>query len=81
MAALQMWPDGYPLLLGGDGLHEVDIPVLLVDGAEDHPYVDTLEQLGAAIPGAELVTIEGTDHHTVVADARFKQVVVQFLSR
>jgi pimeloyl-ACP methyl ester carboxylesterase len=81
MAALQMWPDGYPLALGGAGLAEVDIPVLIVDGADDHPYVDTAGRLAAAIPGAELVTIPGTDHHTVVGDPRFKVAVLEFLSR
>ena len=81
IAALQMWPDGYPLALGGDGLHEVDIPVLIVDGEEDHPYVDTAGRLAAAIPGAELVMIPGMDHHTVVADPRFKAAVLSFLRR
>lgn len=81
MAALQMWPDGHPLALGGDGLADVDIPVLIVDGADDHPYVDTVGHLVAGIPGAELVTIPGTDHHTVVGDPRFKAAVLQFLSR
>ena len=59
-----MWPDGHPLVLGGDGLADVDIPVLIVDGADDHPYVDTVGDLVATIPGAELVTISNTDHHT-----------------
>jgi pimeloyl-ACP methyl ester carboxylesterase len=80
-SALQMWPDGHPLLLGGDGLHEVDIPVLLVDGADDHPYVDTVEDLAKAIPGAEVVLIPDTDHHTVVGDPRFKSAVHEFFSR
>jgi len=81
MAALQMWPDGHPLALGGEGLAEVDIPVLIVDGADDHPYVDTVGRLAAAIPGAELVTIPDTDHHTIVGDARLKAAVLEFLSR
>lgn len=81
LAALQMWPDGYPLELGGDGLRHVEVPVLIVDGADDHPYVDTAGRLAAAIPGAELVTIPGTDHHTVVGDERFKAAVVAFLRR
>ena len=55
--------------------------MLLVDGADDHPYVDTVGQLAAAIPGAELVTIPDTDHHTVVGDPRFKAVVLRFLRR
>ncbi len=80
IAALQMWPQGHPLELGGDGLSGVDVPVLIVDGAEDHPYVDSVERLVRAIPDAVLVTIAGTDHHTVVGDPRFKDVVVEFLT-
>jgi pimeloyl-ACP methyl ester carboxylesterase len=80
-SALQMWPDGHPLTLGGEGLADVDIPVLIVNGADDHPYVDTVGDLVAAITGAELVTIPDTDHHTVVGDARFKAAVLEFLSR
>lgn len=79
MAALEMWPQGYPLALGGAGLADVDVPVLIVDGADDHPYVDTVGRLAARIPSAALVTIPGTDHHTVVADERFKSVVRAFL--
>jgi pimeloyl-ACP methyl ester carboxylesterase len=81
LAALQMWPEGYPLDLGGSGLAEVDVPVLVVDGADDHPYVDTAQRLVDEIPGATLVTIPGTDHHTVVGDPRFKTAVLDFLKR
>ena len=81
LAALQMWPDGHPLALGGDGLADVDIPVLIVNGADDHPYVDSAGRLAAAIRGAELVTIPGTDHHSVVDDPRFMAVVLDFLAR
>jgi pimeloyl-ACP methyl ester carboxylesterase len=81
MAALQMWPDGRPLALGGEGLAYVHIPVLIVDGADDHPYVDTVGNLAAAIPSAELLIIPDTDHHTVVGDSRFKVAVLEFLSR
>jgi predicted dienelactone hydrolase len=81
VSALTMWPDGHPLDLGGDGLGDVDIPVLLVDGADDHPYVDTVGDLADAIPGATLVTIPDVDHHTVVGDQRFMDVVVAFLAR
>jgi len=80
LSALQMWPEGHPLDLGGPELGKVDIPVLVVDGADDHPYVDTAERLIAAIPGATLVTIPGTDHHTVVADPRLKSAVLAFLA-
>jgi pimeloyl-ACP methyl ester carboxylesterase len=80
IAALQMWPEGHPLDLGGDGLREVDVPVLIVNGADDHPYVDSAHRLAAAVPGAKLVTIPGADHLSVVTDERFKTEVLGFLS-
>lgn len=81
ISALQMWPEGYPLELGGEGLAAVDIPVLVVDGADDHPYVDSVDRLVNAIQGAELLTIPGADHHTVPGDPRFKRAVIEFLGR
>jgi pimeloyl-ACP methyl ester carboxylesterase len=81
IAALEMWPDGHPLDLGGEGLAEVDIPVLIVDGADDRPYVDTVGVLVEAIPGAELVTVPGVDHHSIVGDPRFMATVIEFLRR
>ena len=57
LAALQMWPEGLPIELGGLGLGDLDIPVLIVNGAADLPYVDTHQLFAAAIPGAELVTL------------------------
>jgi len=80
LAALQMWPEGHPLDLGGAGLREVDVPVLIVNGADDHPYVDSAHRLAAAVPGAKLATIPGTDHLSVVTDERFKTVVLDFLA-
>ena len=80
LSALQMWPEGYPLGVGGPGLADVRIPVLIVDGGDDFPYVRTVDKLTAAIPGARLVTIPGTDHLTAVPDERFKDAVVDFLS-
>jgi pimeloyl-ACP methyl ester carboxylesterase len=79
LSALKMWPEGYPLELGGKGLGEVDIPVLIVNGDKDHPYVDTADTLAAVIPNARHVKIPGTDHLTTVPDPQFKQVVVAFL--
>jgi pimeloyl-ACP methyl ester carboxylesterase len=73
-----MWPEGYPLALGGPGLRKVDIPVLVVDGANDG-YAASVGKLAAAIPRARLVTIPGTDHLSVVADRRFKDAVLSFL--
>ena len=74
-----MWPEGYPVELGGAGLADVDIPVFIVNGGDDHPYVETDEKLAGAIPGARLVRIPDTNHFTVVPDPRFKEEVVGFL--
>ena len=80
LAALQMWPEGHPLDLGGAGLREVDVPVLVVNGADDHPYVDSAHRLVAALRRARLVTIPATDHLSVVTDERFKTAVLDFLA-
>jgi pimeloyl-ACP methyl ester carboxylesterase len=74
-----MWPEGYPVELGGAGLADVDIPVFIVNGGDDHPYVETDDELAGAIPGARLVRIPGTDHLTVVPDSWFKEEVLYFL--
>jgi pimeloyl-ACP methyl ester carboxylesterase len=80
LSALQMWPEGFPLQLGGPGLADVDIPVLIVNGANDHPYVDTVHRLVDAINGARLVVIPDRDHLGVVTDQRFKDSVLAFLA-
>lgn len=58
----------------------VDIPVLIVKGEDDEVFsgADTAVT-AAAIPGAKLMTIPGTDHLSVVPDQRFKDAVVAFL--
>ena len=79
LAALQMWPEGFPIELGGPGIGNVDNPVLIVNGAADFPYVDTHQDLVSAIPGARLVTIPGQDHLGTVTDPLFKDEVLAFL--
>ncbi len=79
VAALTMWPEGYPVEIGGGGLAEVDVPVLLVNGSNDLPYARTDDALAAAIPGSQLVEIPGADHLSVVVDPRFKDEVLRFL--
>ena len=74
-----MWPEGFPIELGGPGLGEVETPVLIVNGAADLPYVDTHQNLTAAIPGAKLVTIPDRDHLGTVTDPLFKDEVLAFL--
>jgi pimeloyl-ACP methyl ester carboxylesterase len=80
VSALQMWPQGYPLKLGGPNLAKVDIPVLIVNGANDHPYIDTVQTLVDAIPNSRLATLSDCDHLSTVTDPRFKQLVLGFLS-
>jgi pimeloyl-ACP methyl ester carboxylesterase len=79
-SALQMWPEGYPLILGGGGLSEADIPVLIVNGENDHPYVDSADAFAEAIPHARHVKIPDADHLSAVPDPRFKKIVVDFLT-
>jgi pimeloyl-ACP methyl ester carboxylesterase len=80
VAALRMWPEGYPLALGGERLANAGVRVLIVNGENDHPYVDSADALAAAIPGARHVRIAGANHLTAVAAPGFKAVVVEFLA-
>lgn len=61
-----------------DDLADVDIPVLIVNGANDE-LAGGADELVAAIPGARLVTIPDTDHLSVVPDPRFHDEVLAFL--
>jgi pimeloyl-ACP methyl ester carboxylesterase len=80
LSAAEMWPQGYPRTLGGAALARVRAPVLIVNGADDRPYVATDELLAAAIPSARLTRIPACDHLSVVSDARFREVVLGFLA-
>ena len=80
LSALQMWPEGHPLEVGGVGLGAASVSVLVVDGGDDYPYVLSADRLVAAVPGARLVVIPGTDHLSIVADPRFHAAVREFLS-
>jgi hypothetical protein len=61
-------------------LADVDISVLIVDGAND-VLARNPDQLAAAIPGARLVVTPDRDHLTVVPDPRFKKEVSAFLEQ
>lgn len=80
VAALDMWPDGHPVDLLGPAPADADVPVLIVNGSDDHPYVDTADRLVEALPRATHVVIPGADHLTAVADLRFKEAAVAFLA-
>jgi pimeloyl-ACP methyl ester carboxylesterase len=79
VSALRMWPEGFPLELGGPDLAKVDIPVLIVNGGDDH-YAESNAKLSKAIPGSRAIKIPGTDHLTILEDARFKKEALAFLN-
>ena len=78
-AALGMWPDGHPVALGGDRLRTAATRVLVVNGSDDRPYVDTVGPFVDALRDGELVVVPGTDHLTTLTDARFRQAALGFL--
>ncbi len=80
-SAQQMWPDGYPLRIAGSNISQSQNPVLIVNGADDHPYVDSVAEFAGAVPNNCYVEIPHTDHMSVIPDARFKSTVVDFLTR
>ena len=65
--------------VSAEEMAKVDVPVLIVVG-EDDTLVGSADGLQDAIPGAELLTIPGKEHLTVVPDQRFKDAVVRFLN-
>jgi pimeloyl-ACP methyl ester carboxylesterase len=79
LSALQMWPEGFPLKLAGKRPADVDVPILVVNGANDHPYIDTVHRLIEALPNARLAVVPDCDHLRVVSDPRFKEEVLAFL--
>lgn len=78
-SAQKMWSEGFPLVLAGTQIAHAGFPVLVVNGADDHPYVGSVSSLIDALPNARYHEISGTDHMTVVGDPRFKEVVLAFL--
>ena len=79
LEALAAYQQAQRALVDKAALAGISIPVLVVIGESD-ALVGSPRELVAAIPGAELVVIPGRDHLTVVADARFKEAVVTFLT-
>ncbi len=81
LSALQMWPEGHPIRLGGPGLEQATVPTLIVNGANDHPYVDSDEKFAAVIRNAQLVRIPRANHLSAIPHPEFKKAVVAFLER
>lgn len=78
-SAEAMWPDGYPLELLGDNSGDANLPVLIVNGSEDRPYVDSADKLAEQLPSATHVQLACADHLSAVTNETFKTLVVNFL--
>lgn len=65
-----------------DALPTIDVPVLVIVGADDRPFLGASEYVAAKIPGAERVVIPGAGHSCNVDQPElFNQHVLEFLSR
>ena len=76
LAALQTWLEGHPTEVGGPGIGDLAIPVLVLDGENDPPHVFTDDLLVQAIPGTRLVELDDADHCSVPTDQRFRSEVL-----
>jgi|GEM_PF-2751558 len=74
-----MWPEGYPLKVAGDNIGQADLPVLIVNGDKDHPYVDSADTLASALPNARHEKLPDADHLSAVTHNDFKRIVIDFL--
>jgi pimeloyl-ACP methyl ester carboxylesterase len=66
--------------IGAEDLARINLPVLVVTGSED-VIAGSGKELASLIPGAQFLDIPGRDHMRAVGDARFKQGVLDFLTR
>jgi pimeloyl-ACP methyl ester carboxylesterase len=65
-----------------EALPAIDVPVLVIVGADDGPFLGAAEYVAAKIPGAEHVVIPGAGHACNVDQPEiFNQHVMEFLSR
>jgi pimeloyl-ACP methyl ester carboxylesterase len=55
--------------------------VLIANGSDDHPYVDTADYLAGALARATQLTIPGADHLTALTHPELRSAVVDFLAR
>ncbi|MFW9875099.1 MAG: alpha/beta fold hydrolase [Candidatus Thorarchaeota archaeon] len=81
VSALQMWPEGYSIQIGGVGLRKVSIPILIINGENDYPYVLSDKKLTDTIPDAQLLRIPNRNHLDVISDEIFKAEVLAFLGK
>ena len=68
-----------PRASGGLGLASLTLPVLIVNGENDHA-VGSPDPIALRIQNATLIWIPDSDHLTVVSDQRFKDAVLDFLA-
>jgi pimeloyl-ACP methyl ester carboxylesterase len=80
LAALAACLRGPRQKIGPEDLARIAVPTLVATGSED-VIAGSGEALKALIPGAQLLDIEGRDHMKAVGDPRFKQGVLDFLTR
>lgn len=78
LAALQMWPEGFAVELGGSGLADANIPVLVANGDRDLPYVDTADRFADALPMASTLVIPNSDHFTALFAPGFQEATLMF---
>jgi pimeloyl-ACP methyl ester carboxylesterase len=63
-----------------ENLARLAVPVLVAAGSED-VIAGSGSELASLIPGVQLLDIPGRDHMRAVGDARFKQGVLDFLTK
>ncbi|MGD9502762.1 MAG: alpha/beta fold hydrolase [Methyloceanibacter sp.] len=80
LAALAACMRGPREKIGAEDLARIAVPTLIATGSED-VIAGSGEELRRLIPGAQLLDIEGRDHMKAVGDQRFKQGVLDFLTR
>ena len=65
-----------------ESLPSVDVPVLVLVGADDRPFLGAAEYVAAKIPGAEHVVIPGAGHSSNTDQPElFNRHVLAFLER
>ena len=80
LAALACCLRGPREKIGPEDLARIAAPTVVATGSED-VIAGSGEELRRLIPGAQLLDIEGRDHMKAVGDGRFKQGVLDFLTR